>query len=236
MKTAAELIYEIRKKEGLSQEEFAKKLGYSSKSTINKIEKRINDISYEKLIKLIVEYQLTYKDFQDSKLIETKRLYFRYLKDSDINSVFNNYANDDEVTKYLSWPSHKSIETTKAVFEMWKKDEEIKKKYHYFVILKETNELIGSIDVPFFINGNPEIGIVLGRKWWNKGYMTEATLKMIDILFNDGYYKIIMKAMKENIASNRVIEKCGFKFIGEEDFPVPLKNTSVICNVYELVK
>jgi len=66
MKTAAELIYEIRKKEGMSQEEFAKKLGYSSKSTINKIEKGINDISCEKLIKLILEYQLTYKDFQDS--------------------------------------------------------------------------------------------------------------------------------------------------------------------------
>jgi len=63
MKTAAELIYEIRKKEGMSQEEFAKKLGYSSKSTINKIEKGVNDISYEKLIKLIEEYRLTYKDF-----------------------------------------------------------------------------------------------------------------------------------------------------------------------------
>jgi len=236
MKTAAELIYEIRKKEGLSQEEFAKKLGYSSKSTINKIEKGINDISYEKLVKLIEEYQLTYEDFRDSKLIETKRLYIRHLMDSDVNSVFNNYANDDEVTKYLSWPTHKSIETTKAVFEMWKKEDEIKKKYHYFVILKETNELIGSIDVPYFIDGNPEIGIVLGRKWWNRGYMTEATMKMIDILFEDGYSKIIMKAMKENIASNRVIEKCGFKFIGEENFPVPLKNTSVICNVYELVK
>jgi len=68
MKSAAELIYEIRKKSGLSQEEFAKKLGYSSKSTINKIEKGINDISYEKLIKLIEEYRLTYKDFEDNKL------------------------------------------------------------------------------------------------------------------------------------------------------------------------
>ena len=53
MKSAAELILELRKREGLSQEAFAKKLGYASKSTINKIEKGINDISYEKLVKLI---------------------------------------------------------------------------------------------------------------------------------------------------------------------------------------
>lgn len=64
MKSASELILELRKREGLSQEEFAKKLGYTSKSTINKIEKGINDISYEKLVKLIEDYCLTYKDFQ----------------------------------------------------------------------------------------------------------------------------------------------------------------------------
>ena len=67
MKSAAELILELRKKEGLSQEEFAKKLGYTSKSTINKIEKGINEISYEKLVKLIEGYRLTYKDFQTRK-------------------------------------------------------------------------------------------------------------------------------------------------------------------------
>lgn len=67
MKSAAELILELRKREGLSQEEFAKKLGYTSKSTINKIEKGINDISYEKLVKLIEDYCLTYKDFQTKK-------------------------------------------------------------------------------------------------------------------------------------------------------------------------
>lgn len=234
MKTAAELVSELRKKEGMSQEEFAKKLGYTSKSTINKIEKGINDISYEKLVKLIEEYRLTYKDFQSNSELETNRLILRHLKDSDLESVFYNYANDDEVTKYLSWPTHKSLDDTKKIFDIWKNDDELKKKYHYFVILKETNELIGSVDVVTFIDGNPEIGIVLGRKWWNQGIMTEATKKLIDVLFKDGYKKIIMKAMKENIASNRLINKCGFNFIGEEEFPMPLKNKVVICNVYEL--
>lgn len=63
MKSLAELVIELRRKDRLSQEDFAKKLGYSSKSTINKIEKGVNDISYEKLVKLIEEYKLTYKDF-----------------------------------------------------------------------------------------------------------------------------------------------------------------------------
>ena len=59
-----EKIKEIRLKEGLSQEEFAKKLGYKSRSTINKIEKGINEISYDKLILLIKKYELETDDLK----------------------------------------------------------------------------------------------------------------------------------------------------------------------------
>lgn len=64
VKALGDLIIGLRKKDGLSQKEFAEKLGYTSKSSISKMEKGINDISYEKLVRLIEEYQLTYKDFQ----------------------------------------------------------------------------------------------------------------------------------------------------------------------------
>lgn len=53
MSKLGEKIKEIRLKEGLSQEAFAKELGYNSRSTINKIEKGINEISYEKLMLLV---------------------------------------------------------------------------------------------------------------------------------------------------------------------------------------
>ena len=59
MSKLGDKIKEIRINEGLSQEAFAKELGYSSKSTINKIEKGINEISYDKLMLLIDKYNLT---------------------------------------------------------------------------------------------------------------------------------------------------------------------------------
>lgn len=238
MKSAGELIKELRKKAGLSQEQFAKKLGYNSKSTINKIENGINDIPYEKLVMLIEEYNLTYKDFKSKEpsLIETNRLILRYLKPSDLKSVFYNYANDDEVTKYLVWPTHRTIKDTKKFFDMCDKEDPLLKKYHYFIETKDKHELIGSCSVVSFINGCPEIGYVIGKKWWNKGIMTEACNKLIEILINDGYKKVVIKANVENIASNRVIEKCGFKFIGKETISIPLKNKEVVCNCYELIK
>ncbi len=59
MSKLGDKIKEIRVNEGLSQESFAKELGYTSKSTINKIEKGINEISYDKLMLLIDKYNLT---------------------------------------------------------------------------------------------------------------------------------------------------------------------------------
>lgn len=59
MSKLGEKIKKIRICEGLSQEAFAKELGYTSKSTINKIEKGINEISYDKLMLLIEKYNLT---------------------------------------------------------------------------------------------------------------------------------------------------------------------------------
>mgnify|MGYP003299291710 CR=1 FL=1 len=67
MSKLGEKIKEIRINEGLSQEAFAKELGYTSKSTINKIEKGINEISYDKLMLLIDKYNLTLDQIFENK-------------------------------------------------------------------------------------------------------------------------------------------------------------------------
>ena len=65
MNKLGEKIKEIRLKEGLSQEAFAKELGYNSRSTINKIEKGINEISYDKLMLLVEKYELEVDELFD---------------------------------------------------------------------------------------------------------------------------------------------------------------------------
>lgn len=98
MNKLGEKIKEIRIKEGLSQEAFAKELGYTSKSTINKIEKGINEISYEKLMLLIKKYgislnELFEKDYGGSfePLASDSILYVSFSARDNGNSV--NVAN-----------------------------------------------------------------------------------------------------------------------------------------------
>ena len=66
-----EKIKEIRKQAGLNQDEFAKELGYTSRSTINKIEKGINDMSQDKLELLIRKFDIKVEELFDNLVYES---------------------------------------------------------------------------------------------------------------------------------------------------------------------
>ena len=158
-----------------------------------------------------------YDEYLKNSFIETNRLLLRRFVIEDADKMFDNWANDSEVTKYMTWNPHESVEQTKAILKMWIKDYEKPNTYRFAITLKQTNELIGSIDVVGYVNGYPEIGYCLSRKHWNKGYMTEALKSFVIYLSDKGYKEIVIEADVRNIGSNRVIEKCGFSFTHKEE-------------------
>lgn len=170
------------------------------------------------------------------KNIETEKLILRELKETDLEDIYHNWASNDEVTKYLEWNTHETIEITKIVLNGWLKAYETKPCYRYGIVNKETNELMGMIDVVKFINDNePFIGFSLGRKYWNQGYMSEALTSLLKQLKEDGYHKFHTWSLIENGAAIRVIEKNGFKCINTENRQFSnFKPVMVEINNYEL--
>ena len=168
--------------------------------------------------------------------LETDRLILRPFELDDAESMFNNWASDDEVTKYLTWNTHKSIEETKEVLAFWVNQYEKEERINFAIVYKENNELIGGIDVVGYLEGVPVIGYNLSRKYWNKGIMTEACKKVIELLFSLNHEKIIIEAMVENIGSNRVIQKCGGVYDSTYDDYIPKKEKTVTINKYIVYK
>lgn len=108
MNKLGEKIKEIRLKEGLSQEAFAKELGYNSRSTINKIEKGINEISYEKLMLLVKKYELEIDELFDRPYKKT----FAPLNDDSVLFVsFSGRKNGNcsDIAQYLIKENDKLI-------------------------------------------------------------------------------------------------------------------------------
>ena len=164
--------------------------------------------------------------------LETTRLILRPFEETDALSMFKNWASDPEVAKYMTWNHHQSIETTKNILAMWIEQYQKEERINFGIVLKETNELIGGIDVCGYIDNIPVVGYVLSRKYWNNGYMTEAFQEVIKFLHSLGYQQIKVDAVIENIGSNKVIQKCGGKFIRVDEEDMPLKNKKVKVNRY----
>ena len=146
--------------------------------------------------------------------LQTERLLLRRLRREDAQRIFSCWASDSEVTKYLTWSPHQSVETTHAIMDLWLAAYEKPNCYRYGIVLRESDELIGMIDVVQIVDGEPVIGYCSGRAYWGQGYMTEALKALCAALFEDGYPSIFIEAMEENVGSNRVIQKAGFSFVG----------------------
>lgn len=52
-------------------------------------------------------------------LIETERLILRQFHMEDAEDMYGNWASDDRVTKYLTWPSHASVDASREVIKSW---------------------------------------------------------------------------------------------------------------------
>jgi RimJ/RimL family protein N-acetyltransferase len=151
-----------------------------------------------------------------TKTIETERLILRRIKLSDAEDVFA-WANDNEVSRYVTWKPHKNMRVTKkyllrCVLSYIRKD-----YYRWCIVLKETGRAIGTIGAHAENRRIKaiELGYVLLRSCWGKGIMTEAVKAVQDYLFDKaGYNRIAAKHAPENPASGKVMLKAGMQYEG----------------------
>lgn len=164
--------------------------------------------------------------------LETERLLLRPFRPDDAEAMFSGWASDDEVTKYLTWPTHGNVEQTKAIIARWVSEYEKPERLNFAIVLRDEDKLIGGIDVVGYVEGVPVIGYNLSRAYWGRGYMTEACRRVLDYLFSQGHAAVKIDAMVENIGSNRVIQKCGGELVKTEQDYQPLKDRTVTVNRY----
>lgn len=152
---------------------------------------------------------------QGTKVLTTDRLILRPFTVDDAQSVFDNWASDDEVTKYLTWTTHQSVDDSIAYLTMCVDGYNAPDYYQWGIILKNTGELIGNIAV---VNIDEEarvaeLGWVLGRAWWGRGIMPEAAREVIKFLFDEvGFERITAKHDADNPKSGRAMQKVGMRY------------------------
>ena len=147
-------------------------------------------------------------------VIKTERLVLRPWKETDLDDFFE-YAGVDGVGEMAGWTHHKTKEESKSILDSF-----INEKKTFAI--EYSGKVIGSLgienykenELPEFNNKlGRELGFVLSKDYWGKGFMPEAVMGVIDYLFNEIQLDFIICChFVDNIQSKRVQEKCGFKF------------------------
>lgn len=146
-----------------------------------------------------------------TKELTTKRLKLRRFTVDDAQDMFNNWASDAEVTKFVSWLPHSTPDLTRELLGKWV--EEYEKSDYYSWAIEYNGRLIGSISAPSITERDErtEIGYCIARDCWNKGITTEALEAVCNYLFDEvGFNRLEIRHATENPASGKVAQKCGF--------------------------
>ena len=146
--------------------------------------------------------------------LQTERLVLRKPRMEDAQVIFDGWAQDQEVTRYLTWRPHERIEQSQEFVQGCIRAWEGETRFPYMITLKENGQVLGMIDPR--IEG-PKVGIGYGaaRAHWGQGYVSEATRAIIDWAFQQpSIYRVYATTDVANLASRRVLEKVGMQCEG----------------------
>lgn len=165
--------------------------------------------------------------------LETDRLILRKTIESDAEPMFRNWASDERVTKYLTWQAYESVEQLQNTYHQYLLDNaDDPKFFDWKIVLKDTNEPVGSIGVVKMNEeiAEAEIGYCLAYDFWHMGFMTEALSRVVKFLFDEvGFNRIAATHDVNNPNSGKVMNKCGL--VEEGIFRQGAKNNQGIIDV-----
>jgi len=162
--------------------------------------------------------------FLEDKMIQlfTDRLIIRDYVVEDLNN-HHELLSDNIIMYYLQDIKTNNLEESKENLMTVLNDQKSndRKRYHFVIEKRTENEFIGGIgytvmeDTPY--GKLVHMGYFIKQDYWNKGYTTEALKKVIEFAFlENDVYRIHTGCIKENIYSEKIMQKCGF--IKEAEF------------------
>lgn len=172
--------------------------------------------------------------------LETERLILRRFEENDALDMYNNWANDKDVTKYLPWIIHDNIDVKKKRIISWLNEYDKENRYNWAIVPKEYGKVIGSIS-PANIKEKQQrcdVGYCMSKKYWNKGIMTKALKTILKFLFEEiNFNRVQAMHNSENTASGKVMLKAGMKYEGRlKEYQVNKSGEFIDSDVYAIVK
>jgi ribosomal-protein-alanine N-acetyltransferase len=148
--------------------------------------------------------------------LTSENIYFKALDTKDAEKI-HKYASDKDVKRFIGWRLMLALEETREYIEEMLRRENVGTHLYASVVLKETEEIIGTAMIFNFDKeaNKAEIGYVFDKDYWGKGYGSETVALMSNFAFETlKIHKFCANVVDTNFGSARVLEKNGFVLEG----------------------
>lgn len=130
---------------------------------------------------------------------------------ADALHIFEAYAQDPEVARYMTWPPHTNVETTMRFVAFCLDNWERQAAFPWVIVARDSGTLVGMVEARIRVPAI-DVGYVLARPYWGKGLMTEAVRSVVDwALAQPGVYRVWATCDIDNERSARVLERVGMQ-------------------------
>ena len=149
--------------------------------------------------------------------LTTDRLTLRRFRSSDAVAMYEHWAHDEEVTRFMSWEPHPDVDESARIVEMWIARYDDPTTYIWAIEPREVGHAIGSISIVSHddCTHDFEVGYCIGRAFWHQGYTSEALGAVIGFLFDEvGAGRVHSCHDIENPRSGMVMRRAGMTCIG----------------------
>jgi len=157
---------------------------------------------------------MRYAQFEE---LNTPRLHLRKIRMEDASAYYTHLGSSADVTKYMLFQPHQDISDAVSSIEKNLRRYETGRNYRWVIAKKETDELMGVIDLLGFNEEESRCSFayMLGKSFWDRGYGTEA----LEAVFTFAFEKMEMKRIEAdhfagNAASGAVMRKVGMVCTG----------------------
>jgi len=146
--------------------------------------------------------------------LQTATLCLREPRLSDAETIFDSYAQDPDVVRFLSWTPHESLLQTRQFLKHCLDETTLKSSKAWVIENKSSSELLGMIDLRWD-EFSASFGYVIAKHHWGKGVTTQALSAIRDTAMHQPrLYRFWGICDVDNIASARVMEKAGLELEG----------------------
>lgn len=167
--------------------------------------------------------------------LETEHLILRQLRKEDADCYYHRIGGSKEVTKYMLWQPHKSLQESQESIEKVLRNYQNGNSYTWAIALAEDDSLIGRIDLLRFDEKKEccSFAYLLGKEFWGRGFGTEALSAVLSFAFEKMELRsVIADHMSANVASGRVMQKVGMHFVERQPSKYDKSGVSYDADVY----